>query len=173
MDCGWAGAARDEGGTGTRVGTEGLYPKAVLPLQAGWKPAPLMSCTSLMEIISRIKLVSQSLLGMAVQRGRLYWWDISPQLHRSHPGCWKLCRLPQLTYGPPCGEGAQERPISPPWICCLKPAESSTACWGCAQLPQFLTGSSRFYGMVASRMEKSPFQVMRISCCCCYLFQFW
>lgn len=88
-------------------GQSGLYLQAVLLLQAGW--ALHMSCTSLMEISSKMKLVSQSLPGMAVRRSRLYCWDTGPQLRSlckawSHPGCWKLCRLPKLSYEPLCGQ---------------------------------------------------------------------
>lgn len=147
-------------------------------LQARQKQALLTSCTSLMEISFKIKLVSQSSTGMAAQISDLYCWDTGPQLHRlckvrSHSGCQKLCRLPQLSYGPIYGQGAQERPVPPLWICCLKPAENTAMLRGCAQLLQFLTCCSKFYMTVTSGMGKGPFQMMRISSSCCCLFQLW
>lgn len=118
-------------------GQSGPYSQAVLLLlQTGRKHTLLTLCTSLMEISSKMKLVSQSLPGMAVRRSRPYCWDTGPQLHRlckarSHPGCQKLCRLPQLSCGPPCGQGAQERPIPPFWICCVKPQQHAEALHNC------------------------------------------
>lgn len=124
-------------------GQSGPYPQAVSHLQARQKQGLCTSCTSLMEIRFKIKLVRQSSTGMAVQRDEEYCWDTSPHLHRlcnvrSHLGCQKLCRLPQLNYGPLHGHGAQERPIPLLWICCLKPAETSVTHWGCASAPAML-----------------------------------
>lgn len=112
----------------------GLYPQAVPLLQAGQKQALHTACTSLKEISSKMKLVSQSLPGMALWKSRVYCWDTGSQLHslckaRSHPGCRKLYRLPQLSYGPPCGQGALERPIPSLWICCLQPVHNRVSSW--------------------------------------------
>lgn len=139
-------------------GQSGLYPQAVTHLRARQKQALCTSCTSLMEIRVKIKLVKQSSTGMAVQRGEEYRWDTDSQLHRlckvrPHQGCQKLCRLPQLSYGP--SHGAQERPIPLLWICCLKPAETSVTHWGCEKLLQLLMCSSKFYSTVTSGLEET------------------
>lgn len=89
---------------------------------------------------------------------------------RSQTVCQKLCRLPPLSYGPPCGQGALEIPIPPTWLC---PSET---CW---ELGMFTTASvpDRQLELLHEGdqgMEKWPLQMITISCChCCCLFWLW
>lgn len=111
-----------------------------------------------MEISSRMKLVTQSLPGIAVQRSRLY----CPQLHRlckarSHPGCWNLRRLPPAQLWTPTWARISEK-TQPTSLDLL-----SETCWNLSDMRLCTTASVpyrqlEFYMTVTSGIEKSPSQ---------------